>query len=446
LTVISATKPQKLPLVEVEGDPQSAPPTGRADQAFRADAAFVQSPDFRPETRALLACVRARFASENLDELSSLIAEVNDWKYMIEAANYHGVLPLIQQSLTAVDATAVPPEVFENIQLRCRANAQNNLHLTRALLQLLSAFEDQSIAAVPYKGPILAALAYGNLSLRQFCDLDILVREYDILKAMDVLTKQGYRLQLPPDQVTPIPELLKSKKDFRFVSADQRVVVELHWRLAGKHFYFPFSLEELWPRLDSVSLSGTQVLRIRPEELLVILCAHGSKHLWGRLLWICDVAQLIRANPNLDWATVMRRARKCRSQRMLLLGLRLAQIVLGSELPASVTGAIRSDRRIDPLARDLIAQFIASDIADADRHAHAVAVYPWHIKMRERLTDKAKLAFQYFRGYVSAAMVPNAADRDHYPLPARLSFLYYVLHPFRLVSRMSRSRRRRNQA
>ena len=33
----------------------------------------------------------------------------------------------------------------------------------------------QGIAAIPYKGPVLAAAVYGNLALRTFSDLDILV-------------------------------------------------------------------------------------------------------------------------------------------------------------------------------------------------------------------------------------------------------------------------------
>lgn len=442
--MISATKPQKMPLVEIERNLQSMMAED-GDNALQASGTRAESAPLRLETRALLACMKARSDAEAINEAATLVAQVTDWNYLIDAANYHGVLPLLQQSLSACDATTVPPDALQNIQNQSRTNAQNNLHLTRALLQLLNALEGESIEAVPYKGPILAATVYGNLSLRQFCDLDILVREADILKAMDVLTGLGYRLQLPPNQVTPIPELLKSKKDFRFVSADKRVVVELHWRLAGKHFYFPFTLEDLWQGLESLSLSGTRVLKIPAEELLVILCAHGSKHLWGRLLWICDVAELVRANPNLDWARVIRRARKCRSERMLLLGLHLAHTLLGSSLPGAVISAIRADRHVEPIARELVTQFIANDRSKGATDVHSVPVYPWHIRMRERLTDKTKLAFQYWRGYVSAAVVPDAEDRNHFALPPALSFLYYVIHPFRVVSRVARGRRRDHQ-
>lgn len=399
-------------------------------------ANLSQLAELRPEAQLLLCCARTSYDSGFVDEVLHLIQRGINWDYLLSAAGQHGVLALLHQGLSTYCADYVPPEVIEKLRVMCRANAQHNLHLTRSLLTLLTAFESRSVSAVPYKGPMLAAVAYGNLSLRQFCDLDILVRRQDVLEAMEVLKENGYKLELPPGQSTPIPKLLYSKKDFRFVSADQRVVVELHWRLAGKHFYFPYSLDQLWPRLETISFSGTPVLNIPPEDLLVILCAHGSKHLWGRLLWICDIAELIKSNPGLDWQRMMRHARKCGSQRMVLLGLYLAKTLLGSVLPREVVRAIRSDRAVEPLAEELLKGTFPTDAFTAEQlEHHSHALYPFYIRMRERRRDKAKLAFQYLKGYLSAAVTPNVTDREFVALPPSIAFLYYLLRPLRLVAR-----------
>jgi hypothetical protein len=436
--VISAAKSSKVSLLPREVDPAPVS-TARTNDTLSSKVSGDRS-ELRAETRTLLACARARFDSEVSRHLPFLIRSVRDWPYVINVADRHGVLPLLYESLRVSCADIVPAKEFENIQARCRANAQHNLHLTRALISLLNAFEAQSVSAVPYKGPILAATAYGNLSLRQFCDLDILVREHDVLTAMNVLRDQGFTLELPAGESTSVLKLIGSKKDFKFVSNDHRVVVELHWRLAGRHFYFPFSLDELWPRLKSISFSGKNVLRIPAEDLLIILCAHGSKHLWARLLWICDIAELIRSTPKLDWGLVMLNARKCGSLRMLLLGLHLAHTVLGTTLPEKVKRAIGADRSVDRLAGELIREFIENDSSAADElQHHSHSLYPVYIRMRERPRDKASLSLQYLRTMFFTALTPSSGDRDFVALPTSVSFLYYFLRPFRLIGRSARS-------
>ncbi len=72
-----------------------------------------------------------------------------------------------------------------------------NILLTHELQKLLALFADNDVRAVPYKGPALALQLYGNVALRQFSDLDILVHPRDVLRARDLLLAEGYA-QLPP--------------------------------------------------------------------------------------------------------------------------------------------------------------------------------------------------------------------------------------------------------
>ena len=51
----------------------------------------------------------------------------------------------------------------------------------------------------------------------------------------------------------------------------------------------PFSRE----RLEEVGVAGTTFLTLPADVLLVALCVHGAKHVWERLGWIVDVAELI---------------------------------------------------------------------------------------------------------------------------------------------------------
>ncbi len=79
------------------------------------------------------------------------------------------------------------------LQAQFQAHARHNLLQTHTLLMLLDVFSRHGIPAVPYKRPLLGATLYGNLTLRPFCDLDVIVRKCDVRIAKELLIAQGFR-------------------------------------------------------------------------------------------------------------------------------------------------------------------------------------------------------------------------------------------------------------
>jgi hypothetical protein len=82
----------------------------------------------------------------------------------------------------------------------------------------------------------------------------------------------------------------------------------------------------------------TRVPALAPEDLLPFLAVHGGKHLLERLNWVCDVAEMVRADRSLDWPALLAAARQTRQQRHLAVALLLA-----SRLPSPAdVAALRS--------------------------------------------------------------------------------------------------------
>jgi adenylate cyclase class IV len=102
-------------------------------------------------------------------------------------------MPLLFWQLDAISPETMPSDILDELGAYFRANNIRNLSLTRELLRLSREVETRGIPVIPYKGPILAALAYGNLALREFGDLDVLVRTQDVLRAKELLASFGYR-------------------------------------------------------------------------------------------------------------------------------------------------------------------------------------------------------------------------------------------------------------
>jgi len=60
---------------------------------------------------------------------------------------------------------------------------QRSLLLAGELVKILTLFKQHQIAAVPYKEPVLANAVYGGVAFRQYCDLDIVVQQENVLPA-----------------------------------------------------------------------------------------------------------------------------------------------------------------------------------------------------------------------------------------------------------------------
>jgi hypothetical protein len=249
---------------------------------------------------------------------------------------------------------------------------------------------------MPYKGPVLAVAVYGNLALRQFGDLDILIRPQDAGQAQKLLCTQGYRWW----DGRPHTLLPRLRKVSELVSADGRVLVELHWAITSSTFFFPLNPAHLWARLETVSLLDTPVRTLAPEDLLLILCVHGAKHHWGRLGWICDVAALLRTYGRMNWGRLVQHAEQVGSRRMLFLGIFLAHTLLGTTLP----NALRPHLQADPLVSSLAAQVGAEFFAAAPGPRSAVERPLFYLRLRERLRDRVRggcyLAYRFLTSHL----------------------------------------------
>lgn len=364
---------------------------------------------------------------ERAERIKFLIRNGIDWSYLIRIAFLHRMLPLLYRNLHTTCQEAVPKAISDQLRDHFHTTVRRNLLLTLELLQLLNLFTTHGIRAIPFKGPLLAAFAYGNLALREFRDLDILVPKRDILRAKSLLTAQGYQpvLQLPDGEDISYLQA----KDYIFVREDGGVRVDLQWRITGMAFSFPLDADRLKNHLKPVSLAGTTVPHLPLQDMLLILCAHGCKHRWERLKWICDIAEVIRVHNEADWGQILEHARRMGAWRMLALGLFLASNLLGAPLPGQISQRIQADAALQPLA----AQVCAHLFREADNPPSASAWVVFYLKMRERFRDRMEYRLHYAQQYLRIAVTPNANDHALLPLPAFLSPLYYLLRPIRMM-------------
>jgi len=363
----------------------------------------------------LLSCARTS-AAPRLRELAA--GEV-DWEYLFQLARRHSIVPLVYVQLQQHASDLVPPQFLAKLKKHYFENSARNTLLTAELCRLINLFRDEGIETIPYKGPVLAIFAYGDIALRRFVDLDVIVRKSDVLQAREILLNQGYKpsksLSLDQQEM-----LLRTQHNMQFSRDNHRLIIELHWEVAPHLFASTVNGERLWRDLITVDLNGTAVKTFSAEDLLFSLCVHGSRHLWERLGWICDIAALIARRP-LNWTTLLERARIADTERMFLLGVYLAQRLLDAPIPPEVKQRCDADQRLSSLADNII-----DHLFNGPTHVPATSreIFKYNIGVRRTLSARAR--------YLLYMLRPTDSDLGSRSLPPSLSFAYYLTRPFRL--------------
>jgi hypothetical protein len=387
------------------------------------DPTRIESVYAKPEQRLLLSCAKTELSSADRDRVCDLLKQPMDWASLMMLATSQGVMPILYHSLMAVGRQKVPQAFVEKLQLYYLANVSRNIAFVRELFQVMDLLDGAGILSVPLKGPMLAVTAYGSVSLRQFCDLDILVHRSEVRRAKECLSSAGYvnnfGLTLAAEDA-----LIRYQKDFQFVSPGRGTIIELHWALEPAKRFRSFNDERVWQRLTHATLEGRVFPNLCPEDSLLYLCLHGANHRWDRLCWICDVAQTIERYPEMDWQAVVGEAHKLQCQRILFLGLSLAATLLDAPVPAAVADRAASYPQVDKLTALVTEQLFA-----APEHVSELSrSLSFHVMVRESLMHKVQL-------WARRILVPDALDFRGSRLPPALFFLVPLFRPLRLLGK-----------
>jgi hypothetical protein len=348
-----------------------------------------------------------------------LAENVRDWDSLLHLAREHRVSPMLFSRLVDM-APVVPPAVQEQLRAEYHRNVFHNLANAKELIGLLHVLDREGIPAMPFKGVVLGASIYGDLTTRPAGDVDLLIHYRHLLRATAVLLEMGCELTTPvrANGEPADPHLY----EYHFERPADGMVIELRWRfeLTYSRFRRDLGMDWVWPRRRIAILAGAEVPNIDPEITLLMLCMHGAKHAWSRLIWICDVAQLLTTFPDLDWKEVIREAKRSGLWRTLAVGVLLAQRMAGVEVSQAVLGPFEWDATASSLARHIQATlFDAPGSTPAGRRPYYLQL----LGFRDRI--RLLLSLDFFR--------PNDRDRAAIHLPPSLHFLYYLIRPVRML-------------
>ncbi len=336
----------------------------------------------RPELAVLCACARRSAQMSGLGAMPDAAADV-DWDNLLASAEAHGVTELLLAPLSS-SALNVPARIVE--QLEQHQLEVTGLSLKRAtqLVGLLRHLSDHGIRALTFKGPTLAAGAYGHLGRRLSNDLDILVRRRDISRVRPLLLADGYTLPARTRHRTGslayglFPGA--GRDDTLLPGQPWQTAVDVHIAFAYWTLGIRLDTNELFDRAVTVDVAGHAVATLCPNDLLLVLAIHGMMHGWAFLRFASDIDAV--AAQITDWDDVIRRAESAHMGRVLRVALLLTDRLLGTALPPEVLAWAARDQHAVEIARGAaVRMFEEARSDDWDPR-------PWLLSFLERPRDR----------------------------------------------------------
>lgn len=312
----------------------------------------------RPEFKVLRLCCRTELDAAQADQVAQYLRDEDlQWSYLVTLAGYHGVQPLLYCHLRGMADDLLSESHMTWLRGVVGARSAHSLILMQELGRLAGVFEDQGFPLLAVKGAVLAQSVYGGVAVRPFVDIDLVIRRDDFAQLEQLLGREGYvSRELSPFQKASYLYINGQYTFWRRIQnlGEAAAFLDVHTAIMPPGYSYSENFESLMERSVTVPIAGREVRTLGKEDLLQVLCYHGFKNRWDRFKYICDVAELLRAYPDLDWEDVYHRMHAMHSRRILRLGLFLAAELLDAPLPDQVREDVWKDRRVVALGRDVM--------------------------------------------------------------------------------------------
>jgi len=297
-----------------------------------------------------------------------------------------------------------------------------NMLLTSELIKVMKVLEENDINAIAFKGPTLAQLAYGDVTLRQYVDLDVLVEKNNLEKAYDLFLTRSYSSEIDKKFIKN-NLFIEKNSDIQFIENKKNILFELHWKLFRNKFSNTQNNINIYTEIQSININNSSINVFKNELLIVYLCMHGSKHKWERIEWIVDIDKLLRKVEDINWKLVVEISKKYNCNKMLNLGILLSHKLFNTPINSNFI-----EKQKNKYYKETI-EYVLSEMSNITVYKSEFnknyTSFKFHFNLNENLYDKS-----HFLKKTLLELSNN--DVNSFYLNDKFSFLYYLIKPFRL--------------
>lgn len=370
------------------------------------------------EDLLLLFCARK---DADKQVINNILGKNVNWDHITMCAQQHGISPLLYRNLCLTEDTTLLPEwVIKNLRGQYYATVARNMKHYDELNKILGSFKKEGIDVVVLKGAALAEAVYQDISLRGFNDIDILVRKNDLNRAKNVAIAGGYALEKIHS-----PEAYMEKFGYN-LHYIKDITLEIHWNISrriGNEQYIKIDIDEVWNNAIPLKISNDDSKMLSPEDQLIHLSIHLASHNYDRLIWFCDISEIIR-HYDIKWEKLIQNARKYRTKAYVYYTLYFTSELFGVKVPSRVLQEIRPNNLETRLFYSIPEDIIHINTINVLHQINPLI----DLLLIDRGIDRIKYIWNYF--------FPQAEVLSHrYSVKGPAIYIYYIAHPLYQILR-----------
>lgn len=358
-----------------------------------------------------------------------------DWEQVFAGVCRNGLLGLSHRYLRLRATPGYPPASFvQSIKRAYRKTAFHTVLVYQDIRKVLAHLSATDVDYMVLKGPALAHCVYPDPVLRDFNDLDLLVRERDWEAMHRALIDVGFE---PEEEYTCRPPKLVPRDvlyECKYRHPVSGLLVEVHYDDLLNAGLATRNLEGFWQRAIEIRIEEIPVKTLCLHDQLIHLAAHLHYHGYTRLNWFSDLAFILRDHGSeIDWSQLVQTVRIEEAQIGVYYSLLFVQRLLDVPVPEKVLALLRPSPRRRWLHERYMPASKVLSLAPMPRPDLSFYFRPF---LKRLLPDLLIMG----RGgeklrYLARLLVPPAAWLKHYYhlQEGQPVGVHYVLHPLKLL-------------
>ena len=325
-----------------------------------------------------------------------------------------------------------PDSIILQLKKYYIANLAKNMSAFDDFAKVLRAFTENKIDVIILKGAALAESVYPDIGLRPMSDVDLLVKEKDLLKVKKLLCNINYHEAR--FQHHSIEESDSTKFVYFKSEQDRGFSLDLHLNVVRKSCFATIDTDEIWTDAHHISIAGIDTFMPSYEHLLLHTCWHSLNHLFPKLIWISDIAQLTMAfEDSIAWEVIERTAKRWKISRCVYHSLYLNSMLMTNRIPKNALSCLNPGIIQERLFSFIIVTNMNNKSIERPNH---IFLFLLQVLLIDKIKDRTRFFCKYFGQHVFPA---TRYIMERFSLSSsRKMPLYWPIHLIILLCGISR--------
>lgn len=230
-----------------------------------------------PTDKFILLVSKLTISANELAQLEACLLQISDWDAFAVQVVKRGVAGFFKQKLPLLNnKSCIPNDTLEQIEQAYLLTVNRSVLLLGHFSKVVNALQTAAIEVVALKGVYLSEHLYHEIGLRQFSDIDLLIRPDKTMKAVEILQSMGYHYK----EAVPVSEFIRQKSDYVHLPPMilNGVSIELHVKLHRGGEKYMVNIDRVFATKIPALIHGTSVFALEPMHQLIHIALHAHKH------------------------------------------------------------------------------------------------------------------------------------------------------------------------